>query len=201
MSRGGRPSARGAHKRHLVGPHDILARLETMGGVPEQVVEEMKSNPRPPSPRMEDANEEIVAALQTASDQLASRGIEHTMSERSASSEVTNELAWIMSVTNAIKESVPREKWCRHMRAADPRLGEIRTIAALSAGIWKCVECMGEMSPKALAANPWPDECDLCGTTMQPGHFNEVAFNIPGCFVNCTVCDLCADFMRTRMAA
>jgi hypothetical protein len=32
------------------------------------------------------------------------------------------------------------------------------------------------MGAKALAANPWPDECDLCGATMQPGHFNEITF-------------------------
>jgi hypothetical protein len=201
MSRGGRPSARGVHKRDLIGPHEILEQLETMGGVPEDVVEEMKRNPRPRNPRVEAANEEVVAAVQAASDQLASKGIEHTVGELSASPDMTSGVAWIMSVTNAMKESVPRGKWCRHMRAADPHLGEIRTMAVLSAGIWKCVECVREMGPKALAANPWPDECDLCGTTMQPGHFNEIAFNIPGCFVNCTVCDACADFMRTRAAA
>jgi hypothetical protein len=109
---------------------------------------------------------------------------------------VDREMAWFLSVTNAMKESAPRKTWCRHMRAADPHLNELRTAALISKGVWMCVECIREAGPDALNANPWPDECDLCGATMTAGHFNEMAFNIPGCFVNCTVCDECYGFNK-----
>jgi hypothetical protein len=197
MSRSGRPSARGAHKRNLIGPHDLLKRFQAAGGVPEDVVEEL-GRPRPRNTRTEAANKAVVEALRGASDLLAARGIEHTGGELAGPPDPTRELAWIMSVTHSMKESVPRKKWCRHMKAADPRLSEIRTIAAISAGVWQCVECMRQAGPEALRANPWPDECDLCGATMQPGGFNEMAFNIPGCYVNCTVCDRCASFVRVE---
>lgn len=200
MSRAGRPSERDAHKRDLIGPWEILERIEAMGGVPNTILEELKQ-PRPPNPRVEAANEEIVAALEGAMDRLTDMGIEHESGERRSPTDpdprtaAAREMAWIMSVTNSMKESVPRKKWCRHMRAADPRLSEIRTVAAISAGVWMCVECMREAGQVALRANPWPEECDLCGAKVEPGHFNELAFNIPGCFVNCTVCDRCASFM------
>lgn len=203
MTRQGRPSARGARKRNLMGPWEILERIQATGGVPDKVIEELKQ-PRPPNPRVEAANEEIVAAIEGAMERLTEMGIEHESGERRDPTDpdphtaAAREMAWIMSVTNSMKESAPRKKWCRHMRAADPSLSEIRTIAAISAGVWMCVECMRQASPAALSANPWPDECDLCGAKMEAGHFNELAFNIPGCLVNCTVCDHCAGYMPMR---
>jgi hypothetical protein len=42
MSRSGRPSERGAHKRNLIGPYEILKRIEAAGGVPDNVIQELK---------------------------------------------------------------------------------------------------------------------------------------------------------------
>lgn len=67
-------------------------------------------------------------------------------------------------------------------------------MAILSAGIWSCLECVQQAGPAALKANLWPDECDLCGTKTEI--FNEHAGNIPGCFVNCSLCDRCASFLE-----
>jgi hypothetical protein len=201
MSRAGRPSARGAHKRNLIGPTETLRRIEEQGGVPEAVVEDLKT-PKPQNPRAETANEAAIEAIQKARKIVASKGIEHEMVERRDPRDdpgaVDREMAWFLSVTNAMKESAPRKTWCRHMRAADPHLNELRTAALISKGVWMCVECIREAGPDALNANPWPDECDLCGATMTAGHFNEMAFNIPGCFVNCTVCDECYGFNKER---
>lgn len=206
MSLKGRPSARGAHKRNLIGPNEILKSIEARGGVPDNLMEELRQ-PRERNPRTEEASEAAVNALRGASEQLTSRGIEHEMGERPGPNDpdpktaIAREMAWSMSVTNSMRESVPRSKWCRHMRAADPRLMEIRTMAVISAGVWKCVECIREAGPAVLKANPWPTECDLCGAEMQPGHFNTTAFNLLGCFVECTVCDECASFKQFGKAA
>jgi len=208
VSRSGRPSARGAHKRNLIGPHEFLERLHSIGGIPDHVVEDLRS-PKPPNPRAQAANDDVVAQIEHAGRRLDELGIEHDrMGDRAGldayptpNEGVAHEMAWIMSVTNSMKESAPRKTWCRHMKAADPHLGEIRTMAVLSSGVWKCLECMRQAGMGAIGKNPWPDECDLCGATMTPGHFNELAFNVPGCFVNCSVCDRCADFQRERQAA
>ncbi len=199
MSRAGKPSARGAHKRNLIGPVEFFRRIEESGGVPEEVLEDLKA-PRPHNPRAEKANEAAAEAVDAAREFVASMGIEHEMVTRIEPRDdpgvMPREMAWTFSVLNAMSEAVPRKKWCRHMRAADPHLNELRTVALLSAGVWLCVECAREAGPQALKANPWPDECDLCGATMTAGHFNEMAFNIPGCFVNCTVCDDCYGFRQ-----
>ncbi len=210
MARAGRPSERAKrepHKRHLLGPHEILQRIQDAGGMPDSVIEELKQ-PRPKNPRTEAANEAVVEAVRRTSEMLTSAGVEHAFqgerrgpTDPSPREAMAREMAWIMSVTNAMKESVPRKQWCRHMKAADPHLGEIRTVCAISAGAWLCVECGRQADAKVLKANPWPDECDLCGATIEPGHFNELAFNIPGCFVNCSVCDRCASFHQLRDAA
>lgn len=207
MSRAGRPSARGAHKRNLIGPREILRRIEASGGVPEEVMDELR-RPRATNPRSKAANEAALRAVEGASALLSSRGIEHERDgERREPDDpdphtaMARESAWIMSVMNAMSESVPRKKWCRHMKAADPHITEIRTACNLGAGYWLCVECGKQADPKVLNANPWPDECDLCGSTMEAGHFNRTMFNIPGCVVQCTVCDDCRDFMKTRKAA
>lgn len=198
MSRAGRPSSRGARKRNLIGPTEILRRIEETGGLPEGLAK--GTSPQPPNPRAEAANEAALEAVQAARELAESMGVEHEMvtrvDPRDDPDVMTREAAWALSVTNAMKESVPRKNWCRHMRAADPHLREIRTAALLSAGVWKCVECLREAGLEAAKGNPWPDECDLCGATMTPGHFNEMAFNLPGCFVNCTVCDECYDFRQ-----
>ena len=192
MSRAGRPSARGAHKRNLIGPAEMLRRIEEQGGLPEELVEDMKT-PRPPNPRAEAANDAMVAALEGAKEFLPENFESDPESDSDTPDAFARRTAWILSVMTSMKESAPRKTWCRHMRAADPHLTEIRTMAVLSAGVWLCVECMAEQQ-SALKANPWPDECDLCGATIAPGHFNEMAFNVPGCFVNCSVCDECAGF-------
>ncbi|HEY7421694.1 MAG TPA: hypothetical protein VH541_06770 [Gaiellaceae bacterium] len=175
--------------------------------MPESVIEELK-RPRPRNPRTRAANDAAAKAVRRASDMLTNAGVEHELQGDRRGPEDPNpgeamarEMAWIMSVTNAMKESVPRKQWCRHMKAADPHLGEIRTVCAISAGVWLCVECGRQADQMVLKANPWPDECDLCGASIEPGHFNELAFNVPGCFVNCSVCDRCASFQRTRHAA
>ncbi len=47
MSRGGRPSERAKHephKRNLIGPHEILERIQEAGGVPDEVMAELRGS-------------------------------------------------------------------------------------------------------------------------------------------------------------
>jgi hypothetical protein len=199
VSRSGRPNTRGAHKRNLVGPNEVLRRLEEQGGVPAEVVAELTAESES-NPRVEAANEAAVAAIRAAREQIKGTGVQYETYERAdlPDSSVERDMAWMISVTTAMKESAPRKTWCRHMRAADPRLSEIRTVATLSAGVWLCFECLRQAGLDVLKADPWPSECDLCGATIEQGEFNNVSFNIPGCMVNAAVCNDCADFQRSR---
>jgi hypothetical protein len=191
MSRSGRPSERAKHephKRNLVGPHEILRSIQRAGGVPDAVVEELGAGE--PSDATNKAASEMLAVTQNAIDMVEAKGGKRL----TVGDEPERQMAWILSITNSMKESVPRKKRCRHIRAADPNVTEIRSMAFLSAGVWQCVECLKQAGPSVLEANLWPNECDLCGA--QTEKFNELAGNIPGCMVNGSVCDHCASFLQ-----
>src|SRR5579862_3345205 len=182
MSRSGRPSARGVHKRNLMGPDEFLRQIKAAGGIP---LSGGSTTDDPSNARVEQAETAAVEAIEAARERIAEKGIDVETPPAWTNpgddpTVVDRREAWTLSVLQAMKESVPRRNWCRHMRAADPNVIEIRTLANLSAGVWLCFECMQQADKEALNANPWPDECDLCGATMTRGHFNEMAFNLGG---------------------
>lgn len=190
MSRSGRAriagtrSQRPAH-RSLIGPFEILEQVEAAGGVPAEMVAAASEERR--SERAERAADAMNEATASLRDAVVDRGGQ----EFSIGDDRTRATAWILSVTNSMKESVPFEKRCRHIRAADPAVTEVRTVAAPNAGVWMCVECLAE-HPEALDANLWPTECDLCGE--QTTEFNAVVGNLPGCQVHLHICNHCASF-------
>lgn len=174
------------HKRNLIGPHKILASIEQAGGVPDEVIEELSNSK--PSAAAERAGEYMSALGQWIAD-----SIDPEQKWRvSPPDSPAHRIAWLLSVTNSMKESVPPQKRCRHIRAADPQVTEIRTVAVLSAGRWECVECFKQAGVAALGANLWPNECDLCGAYTEK--FNEIGGNIAGCSVSANACERCAGF-------
>jgi hypothetical protein len=175
-------------RRNLIGPFEILDRIESAGGVPDEIVDHAASTPRTAaSKKAADAMDELFGRV---SEPLLAAGAELVTAE----DDINRKTAWLLSVTNSMKESVPRNKWCRHIRAADPNVTEIRTVAVPKAGVWLCLECLKQAGPKAIAADLWPTECDLCGA--ETTEFNAMLGNIPGCQVELHVCNQCAMFNR-----
>jgi hypothetical protein len=184
------PSKTTPHKRNLIGPYEVLDRLQQAGGLPDEII----SPGRPgPSAAAADATEYMRALGQWVEDSL-----DPEVAQRfSLPDDAMRRAAWVTSLTTSMRESVPKEKWCRHLRAADPKVTEIRSMAVLSAGRWDCVECLKQAGFKAglavLGANLWPNECDLCGAYTEK--FNEISGNLSGCRVNANICDRCRSFL------
>jgi hypothetical protein len=176
------------HTRKLIGPNEILERIKRAGGVPEQVLDGLIS--QEPDPATEAAGDRMRPIMEATLDEARAQG----GSELSFGDDPTRRMAWYLSVTNSMKESAPRERWCRHIRAADPRVTEIRSVALLSRGVWSCVECLKQAGPKVLEANLWPDECDLCGAKTQ--RFSEFAGQVGGIMITANVCSECSAFLR-----
>jgi len=177
----------------LIGPHEVLERIQEAGGLPDEIVDSPGDSG--PSAATESADEQMRALGRRVLDSL---GPERVI-RGSIGDDAAHRMAWIISVTTSMRESVPRERRCRHIRAADPKVTEIRTHAALSAGIWQCVECFRQTGAAALKLNPWPNECDLCGAHGEK--FNEFSANIPGCLVTGNICARCASFIGTEATA
>jgi hypothetical protein len=120
MSRAGRPSERAKrepHKRNLIGPHEILERLQAVGGADEVAAALAGSKP---SAATQEAGEAMLALHVRALDVVKDIGGKRV----SVGDDPTRRMAWILSITTSMKESVPKKKWCRHLRAADP--GHVR---------------------------------------------------------------------------
>ncbi len=193
MSRAGRPSERTKReppKRNLIGPHELLERIKKAGGVPAEAIEEFRRTPA--SSAAAKANEQIADLTEKVAKSAAS--IEPDAQRVALGDDPDRRTAWLLSILTSLKESVPRRNWCRHLRAADPNVTEIRSVAVLSSGIWKCVECLKQGGEAQLGVNLWPNECDLCGA--ESAEFNEIAGNIPGCMVTINACPGCAEFLQ-----
>jgi hypothetical protein len=187
VSRSGRPSARSkrqAAKRNLVGPHAFFAQISAAGGLPKEAIEELKG--RPANPRVDAADDVMAALTATIRYRSGARGFEFTEADED------HMLAWMLSVTNSIKESVPRSKWCAHLQAAAPAVVEIPSLAIPNASFWRCIECVREAGDRPLKMNLWPNECDLCGAVTET--FTGIIARLPGCSVELHLCDECASF-------
>jgi hypothetical protein len=192
MTRGGRPVERRKSEppeRHLLGPRVLLERIVGAGGVPASVVQ---SEGHSQSAATKNAAAAVAAFTEKVIEQVNASNVDSV--RRGPSDDPNRQTAWMLSVLTSLKESVPRKAWCRHLRAADPRVSEIRSVAVPKAGIWKCFVCFGQSSREELSADLWPTECDLCGAATE--QFNAILGDIPGCQVELHACDDCAAFLK-----
>jgi hypothetical protein len=185
MSRGGRPSERAKReppKRNLAGPQEILRSIETSGGVPDEVLAELGNGQ--PTPAAEQAG----AYMEGLAKFVASTPGAFAPEQQ----DPNHQMAWTLSMLRSMSESVPEAKRCRHVRAADPRVTEIRSVCLLGRGLWDCVECIKSRGFAVLQRNLWPEECDLCGARTNT--FYEFSMQVAGTFVTGNVCGGCAAF-------
>jgi hypothetical protein len=185
MSRGGRPSERAKREppeRDLVGPQELLRSIEASGGVPDELVASLGKES--PSPAAEQAGKYMAGLAQFVAKTPGAFEPEQQ--------DANHHMAWVLSILRSMSESVPESKRCRHIRAADPRVTEIRSMALLRAGVWDCVECIKQRGFAVLERNLWPDQCDLCGARTDT--FHEFSMQVSGTFVTGNVCEDCASF-------
>jgi rubrerythrin len=199
MSRKRRPgrvpgtrSTNAPNERNLIGPHEVFERIEKAGGVPDKVIDELGAAKQ--SPGAKQAGEQMLALTETVFESAKDLGA----AEISVGDDPARRMAWSLSLVVSMKESAPRERWCRHIRAADPKVTEIRSVESLKAGIWYCMECLREAGPGALEANLWPTQCDLCGAQTET--FNEFTRTIGGCMILGNMCRDCARFAGAEAA-
>ena len=191
MSRGGRPSERAKNEpptRALAGPDELLSRIKASGGVPEDVITELSAGGT--DEQTARASQFIVEVLEPVRDHVEDAGGWSVQ----FGDDPDRKMAWLMSLVRAMEQSVPFEKRCRHIRAADPHITQIRTVAVLSSGFWGCIECANQSLDAALKTDLWPSQCDLCGAATET--FQEFAGNLSGCMVSANICAKCASFLE-----
>jgi len=166
----------------LLGPFELLERLQAAGGL----IPSHGASSGATSKAAEYTSTLAHAVLDTAREVADANPLQ-------LPDDPTYRAAWVLSVTNSMNQSVPWQNRCRHIRAADPQVTELRTFVSLTAGIWQCIECFKEGGAAKLKANPWPNQCDLCGAHSE--EFNEIAGNMVSCFVTLSACPRCASFV------